>query len=228
MQRVIIILGMHRSGTSALAGSLEEAGLFLGNVNRDAPHNKKGNCESPTLMAMQEDLLISSGGGWDNPPDNVNWLKKHRDIRDAFIKTYQFQKIWGFKDPRTLYTLKGWLEVLPFAEFVGIFRDPLSVAQSLKARNQFLLDKSIALWGRYNKRLIQLYKKDRFPIIYFDRDANNFLQKLDNICNRLCLPVKSIQKTFFEDDLRKQKTKLEYVLPEEINSIYKFLSNISI
>lgn len=42
----VLILGMHRSGTSCLAGSLQEAGLYLGEVNTAAPHNAKGNRES--------------------------------------------------------------------------------------------------------------------------------------------------------------------------------------
>jgi len=42
----ILILGMHRSGTSCLAGCLEEAGLYLGDVNLKAGFNKKGNREN--------------------------------------------------------------------------------------------------------------------------------------------------------------------------------------
>ena len=45
----IVILGMHRSGTSCLAGCLEELGLHLGTVITSAPHNKKGNRENPEL-----------------------------------------------------------------------------------------------------------------------------------------------------------------------------------
>ena len=69
-QRSVVILGMHRSGTSVLAGSLQEAGLVLGDVVTQAPHNKKGNRENRAIMFMQEDLLQSNGGSWDNPPKN--------------------------------------------------------------------------------------------------------------------------------------------------------------
>ena len=43
----VAIVGMHRSGTSCLAGCLEDLGLTLGKVNRAAPHNLKGNNENP-------------------------------------------------------------------------------------------------------------------------------------------------------------------------------------
>ena len=64
----ILILGMHRSGTSCLAGSLQEAGLYLGEVNTTAPHNAKGNRESRTIVALHDGLLQANGGAWDAPP----------------------------------------------------------------------------------------------------------------------------------------------------------------
>ena len=69
-QRPIVMLGMHRSGTSVLAGSLHEAGLALNDVVTQAPHNRKGNRESRAIMFMQEDLLKCNGGAWDDPPQD--------------------------------------------------------------------------------------------------------------------------------------------------------------
>jgi len=42
----VAILGMHRSGTSCLAGSLQELGLYLGEVYDQNPHNPRGNREN--------------------------------------------------------------------------------------------------------------------------------------------------------------------------------------
>ena len=55
--RVVAVLGMHRSGTSALAGSLEQHGLFLGRVSTSNPHNPKGNRESAEVRRLNEDVL---------------------------------------------------------------------------------------------------------------------------------------------------------------------------
>lgn len=66
--RVVAILGMHRSGTSLLAGTLQECGLDLGAVSTAAAANEKGNRESWLLMALHEDLLRQAGGAWDRPP----------------------------------------------------------------------------------------------------------------------------------------------------------------
>ena len=45
----VIVLGMHRSGTSLLTGSLEAAGLHLGEVNNAARYNPKGNKENESI-----------------------------------------------------------------------------------------------------------------------------------------------------------------------------------
>ncbi len=67
--RVITILGMHRSGTSALAGSLQAAGLELGDVRTEGEtFNQKGNREPSELIALHEDVLITNGGAWHLPP----------------------------------------------------------------------------------------------------------------------------------------------------------------
>jgi hypothetical protein len=59
---IISVLGMHRSGTSSLVGSLEEAGVFLGNVQRVNPNNPKGNLEHLKIMKLHDDLLAENGG----------------------------------------------------------------------------------------------------------------------------------------------------------------------
>ena len=104
-QRAMIVLGMHRSGTSMLAGTLEEAGLTLGDVVNQAPDNAKGHRENLAIMSMQEDLLQRNAGSWDNPPETVSWGRLHRAVRDLFISSFRSSKVWGFKDPRTLITL---------------------------------------------------------------------------------------------------------------------------
>jgi len=51
---------------------------------------------------------------------------------------FHSSRLWGFKDPRTLLTLDGWLEALPEVSLAATFRHPLSVAGSLQERKQVL------------------------------------------------------------------------------------------
>ena len=137
-QRCIVVLGMHRSGTSMLMGTLREAGLYVGDV-LDKPFalNRKGLQEPPAVLYMHEHLLEANGGSWHSPPKDVQWDKMHEAIRDLFIESRTGKSLWGFKDPRTLLTLEGWKSALPNLELVGIFRHPSEVALSLKNRNDF-------------------------------------------------------------------------------------------
>ena len=66
--RVICILGMHRSGTSCLTGSLQEAGLSLGDCHTWNPHNLRGNRENQAFVDLHDDILKANHGAWDAPP----------------------------------------------------------------------------------------------------------------------------------------------------------------
>lgn len=250
MPQVILILGMHRSGTSCLAGSLEEAGLYLGEVNTAAPHNAKGNRESRAIMDLQDDLLRANGGDWDAPPPEVVWSAEHRARRDAIIATYPRDRIWGFKDPRTLLTLPGWLEVLPAVRFVGTFRHPLAVAASLYARNGVAIEKSLALWETYNRRLLDDQRQWEFPMVCFDWPPERYQHHLQVIAPTLNLTVPPMGFSFFESALRRnaapreeavlsrfvarlhsllpgQRTGAEKVLPKSVAALYRQLQKIA-
>jgi len=106
-QKVICVLGMHRRGTRCLTGTLEEAGVFLGPISRKNDYNPKGNYENSKIMALHDDLLLTNGGSWDSPPRHVIWSERHKTIRDEIISDYEGTACWGFKDPRTLFSLEG-------------------------------------------------------------------------------------------------------------------------
>lgn len=163
--RIVVVLGMHRSGTSLLTGTLQKAGLELGKVVHSAPHNRKGNRESISIRTVHEDLLERAGGSWRQPLESVRWSPVHQALRDPIISRFQGQPLWGVKDPRALFCLEGWLEVLPQMQLVGIVRHPESVVRSLQARNGFPLVEGLDLWWRYNLRLQQWLDQHQAPLL---------------------------------------------------------------
>ncbi len=159
---------MHRSGTSALTGVLRQAGLYLGEVlDQGFTHNRSGLQEAASILYMHNDLLQKNGGDWFDPPEQVEWGKLHLAVRDLFIESRRGQPLWGFKDPRTVLVLQGWLDVLPAAKLVGVFRHPLEVARSLNARNGMAIEAGVQLWETYNRRLLDWYQQRPFPLIDF-------------------------------------------------------------
>ena len=224
--RTIIILGMHRSGTSMLAGTLQEAGLELGSVDLDNPYNRKGNRENWAVLHMQEDLLERSGGSWNDVPDAVRWHTVHQAVRDEFIAGFRGVKIWGFKDPRTIFTLDGWLEVLPDAECLGIFRHPMLVANSLHRRDGFTIEDGLALWQRYNEKLLEIGRARPLLLIEFEDDPARLTRRLQWLGRRLDLPRKFHAPRFFDDQLRHRLDPAVHV-PDDVLAIYENLRSLA-
>jgi len=203
---VVIVLGMHRSGTSCLTGLLEQAGLALGPVVRNAPYNRKGNLENRDILALNNAILAHSGGAWDSPPSRLRWMNRHERFRDSIITASSHQKVWGFKDPRTLITLLFWLEALEKEKvhFVGTFRHPLSVARSLKARQSDMpISRGVALWRQYNERLLAYHQRFKFPILNFDHDPALFVNSAIAAIRGLRIASLRVDRPldFFDDSL---------------------------
>lgn len=182
----VAVVGMHRSGTSCLAGCLEDLGLNLGEVNTAAPHNLKGNRENTRLWPVHDAVLARVGAAWDNPPaEPVVWTRDEIAALRAVLADYDgLPAPWGFKDPRATLLLDGWFEVLPDLKLVGSFRHPLAVAGSLSARNSFDLDASLALWSAYNRAMLRW--SDRLDAI-IDYDAADYEPRVRKVAARLDL-----------------------------------------
>lgn len=224
--RVVAIVGMHRSGTSCLAGTLEEAGLYLGNVITEAPHNAKGNRENRRIMDLHEAVLVHSGGSWDKPPERLVWSEAQRAERDDIIRSYGDARAWGFKCPRTLVLLDFWREALPQLSFVGTFRHPLLVAESLSRRNGGTRDGWLALWRIYNERLLSLHRANPFPIVRFDADGDDYGRSLRAVASALGFAGTS-ELTFFEPILRHHVGPPEGELPSDVEALYARLCELS-
>jgi hypothetical protein len=224
----VCVLGMHRSGTSCLAGTLEEVGVFFGRVNRHSPDNTKGNREHPRIMALHTDLLLANWGKWHKPPEQVRWTEAHEGIRDQIIREFEGKSPWGFKDPRTLLTLDGWLDALPRLTLVGIFRHPLAVAHSLQHRNQFPLDKGLHLWTLYNQKLMDYFTRFQFPILSFDGPAETLRRRLSDLTEALSLPRPADAPTFFDPDLRHAEVEEDTPLAPPVRSLYEQLNRVAL
>lgn len=166
----VVIFGMHRSGTSCLAGCLEELGLQLGNVITSAPYNQKGNRENPDIWPIHDAILSRVGAAWDNPPDGiVSWAPEQTIAMRQFLKGYQpLPEPWGFKDPRITLLLDGWFSIVPHLRLVASIRHPVAVAKSLAARNGFSEERSFSLWERYNRDVLRWHSLTGCAVVNYD------------------------------------------------------------
>ncbi len=153
----VIILGMHRSGTTMIASALDDLGLFLG---RDLEENH----ESMFFLALNDWALRQAGGAWDNPkaftyvlrsPEHTQLFTEYMEMRfgsiaslpfwgmSRFLRHWAFRdevrEPWGWKDPRTVFTIPLWSKIFPHAKVINIHRNGVAVAASLRARERKML-----------------------------------------------------------------------------------------
>lgn len=158
----VIVLGMHRSGTSAFSGLLSAAGFNMGSdlFGPQAGVNDRGFFENAGAVAINEDLLDQLGAQWDQPQllsigdDFLHGLRIQESLKDFLQEQYGNSTFWGLKDPRCALLAPLWQNALASlgssVKYVFIVRDPLEVANSLQRRDQFTVEKSLMLWMNYN------------------------------------------------------------------------------
>nr|WP_312162065.1 hypothetical protein [Brevundimonas diminuta] len=201
----VAVIGMHRSGTSCLAGCLEDLGLNLGEVVTSAPHNKKGNRENPRFWPVHDGVLARVGAAWDDPPAQpVVWTAQEKAELKAVLADYDaLPRPWGFKDPRATVLLDGWFEVLPELRLIASIRHPAAAAGSLTARNGFDQARGLAAWAGYNRALLAWRDRVAFDVI--DYDAADYEARVRAAAARLGLDA-ARPMPFREAELNHQKT----------------------
>lgn len=156
----LYVVGMHRSGTSAITEALASLPFDLpaadAMVGGDAS-NPRGHWEVEVLTDFNQELLERAGADWLAPSsvavEEMARLSKPElglDVRalEAFGNAFGGPG-WLFKDPRLSITMPFWRRVLGANPAVLVLRDPMAIARSLRARNQLAIPFGLALWERY-------------------------------------------------------------------------------
>jgi hypothetical protein len=160
-RRAVLVLGMHRSGTSAVAGVISALGAAAPKTSF-APQcdNPRGFFESAALVVAHDELLASAGTCWhDWRQFDARWLRstaaeKHRQrIKNLILSEFGEQPLICIKDPRLCrfvpFTLSILAELNLSAVAILAVRNPLEVAYSLQRRDNFAVPKSTMLWLRH-------------------------------------------------------------------------------
>ena len=141
--RGVVVLGMHRSGTSAAARVVNLLGVPLvsGDLLPADEANPRGYWESEALRRFDDELLQAVGGTWSRPPAAPDWGLAN-GLRDqalsSFGSAFSGTREWVWKDPRASITLPFWRAAFAFSPAVVlVHRDPREVAASLERRDGF-------------------------------------------------------------------------------------------
>jgi hypothetical protein len=146
----IVVVGMHRSGTRVLVEILDKLGVFMG-------ADLQADFESVAFMQINEEILHQCGAFWSEPmsahfmlaqPNVVEHLAATaQEALDERIDAYAGPSgshlkeagdeatPFGWKDPRSTFTLPVWKQVFPNLRAIHIVRHGVDVAASLARRH---------------------------------------------------------------------------------------------
>lgn len=158
----VIVLGLPRSGTSALAGVLHQLGVNMGDLLMPpmAGVNEKGFFEDEEFVAIHIKLLgshIDPQIGFDvpNPPSSADL-----DLYGRIIASREHQEWWGVKDPKLCFLLPYFLPRLKPTTKVRILVTERAFHESVESMKPLYggmsTERAATLLGRY------LYCRDRF------------------------------------------------------------------
>ena len=165
----LLILGGHRCGTSLVSGLLWQAGLHMGTLLSAGPDNPRGFFESVDVLAAHEAILQAQERDWTCPPHRLDLNTVDLEPLAAVIDGLaRGGRPWGVKDPRLLFLLPAWAEILPAMRLIGVLRHPAAAAASLAARNGFSPGVARAIADAHQARLAALHARLGFPIVDYD------------------------------------------------------------
>ena len=160
----LFILGMHRSGTSALARLLNLMGLYFGGENVSTgrnTENEKGFWERRDVRQLNDAILFKTAADWDavstldisalSSSERAGYASAAADI----VMNLDAHRPWFVKEPRLCLLFPIWRDALETPVCIHIHRNPLEVAQSLRKRNDIPIPVGLALWETYNIGALQ-------------------------------------------------------------------------
>lgn len=242
-KRLIVVLGMHRSGTSAVTRGLKVLGVELGEKLIPAMDdvNAKGFWEEVDINNFNSDILDTLGFEWNSltsiNASHVDYLRQ----QGFFLRAAELLKskvgdspIFGFKDPRVAKLLPFWKEVFVHCQFdvsyVLAIRHPLSIAHSLSKRDGFEREHSYLLWLGHTLTSLSHSAGTKRVLVDYDLLMKNPAHELERIAKLVGLEVnpaslQDYQNEFLDQNLRHTSFQLNDLLqdascPDLVKEVY--------
>ena len=251
-RQALVVLGMHRSGTSALTGLLEKLGA-AGPKTPLQPNeaNPKGYGESRALMQLHDRLLESAGSRWDDWSEfNPGWVRTaaaHRfgkDIRETISAEFGGAELMAIKDPRVCRFANYWIGQVEADDIdvhaIHVVRNPLEVARSLQARDGMNLHKGMLLWLRSVLDAEVATRGRSRVFVSYENLLADWRSQIDQICDVLDIAFPRRSPTldldvdgFLENALRHQRAQAEElnqssIVPAWVSQTYAALVEASL
>lgn len=234
-KKIIVVLGMHRCGTSVITRALSTLGVDLGNhlMPASGGNNDKGFWEDVDFNELNIELLKTLGHDWHSlaPVSPEEWLNPVLDqfraqAKQIIANKFQATDCFGVKDPRMARTMPFWINVFDEigleASYIIAFRNPGNAARSLAARDGFELEKGYFLWQEHMLLSLKYSEGAQRVIVDYDLMLKNPNDQIKRIASKLGLSydeshpaLKEFLEHFLEKDLRHHKVGLDDLIDDK-------------
>ncbi|MDB5137271.1 MAG: hypothetical protein JWP37_3874 [Mucilaginibacter sp.] len=178
--KTLIVVGMHRSGTSLITNWLNHCGLQVGECLLGDNHgNIEGHFEDLEFLRMHEEILVSnnlpSSGLIEDKEINISIYQQEKIKTIIRIKN-KLYKQWGWKEPRTCLFLNTYRELLPNSKYLIIVRDYQSVINSLLKRDFFEVEKKYMSRVFFQRLMWSSFKRNWKKGKFYRNNAEHYLK----------------------------------------------------
>lgn len=168
----VIVLGMHKSGTTLVSETLHRSGVAMIEAEQAGGYDEGNKMERDATRALNAVLLDCAGrlsvrvvSPLDLAAVSGDQWQAGRDLVRALDAA---GSEWGFKDPRTVLTFDFWRGLIERPRLIGVFRDPVEVFRHYArrpARRWLLSDPgylpaALHAWCVYNQRLLEIARAE--------------------------------------------------------------------
>ncbi|BBD78878.1 glycosyltransferase [Aerosticca soli] len=200
MPKGILVLGMHRSGTSALTRVLNLLGAQLSSTLWEANEaNRRGFWEDPRIFGIHDELLRALGRNWDDlralPEhwmDSAAASSARERLVDLLRAEFSQSRLWVVKDPRICRLLPLWKRIFEQLDVrmhcVLALRHPDEVARSLKSRNDHALARSRLAWLEHTAESVLGSRGFPRAVVSYDQLMTDWEAAMRRVSAELELP----------------------------------------
>lgn len=175
----IIILGMHKSGTTLISQVLHHSGINMGEIDASVSYDYGNKYERQSTLRLNEDIL-----GQRNVKSIRLVAPKNLSLSDELLarmrqiikkNNLRYGDKWGFKDPRTCLVYPLWATELPQHKAIAIYRHPYELW--LRYRPRKLLSRYLkfyrapellARWFEYNTNILNFLRAAKSEILLLE------------------------------------------------------------
>lgn len=239
---MIVVLGMHKSGTTLVARFLQEAGIDMVETVSGGTYDDGNHYERRETAELNKAALNCGHR-------NSAWVRRRCDpravpasVRDEAERLVRRSegtgKPWGFKDPRTCLTYEFWRTILPSHKVVAIYRDPVEVYKhyTARVRGSSLLQGFVALraWYAYNTVIDTLTRGCDPPVLLLefgklmsdDRELGRLTAFIGRSVSDVREPSLARSRTEPTLDYRAASGLCRHVLSEDVGALYDSLRRL--